>query len=147
MATIRSTLDGKTLLHRKQLDNRVENIASGSLLAREEIDHLRNLLILVSRRRISEALEALQGILRDRGLPGSVVAGIVVTGQDSENPDLPHLDFLNEFKIPVVSCALDTYGAAVRINQMEVKINLKTPWKIRRAVELIEERVNMDLLL
>jgi hypothetical protein len=30
---------------------------------------------------------------------------------------------------------------------MEVKINLKTPWKIRRAVELIEERVNMDLLL
>jgi BioD-like phosphotransacetylase family protein len=80
-------------------------------------------------------------------LPGSTIAGIIVTGEDSDSVTMPHREFIDAHKIPVVSCALDTYGAAVRINQMEVKINLKTPWKIRRAVELIEERVNMDLLL
>lgn len=147
MATIRRALKGKTLYHRERLDNQVENIASGSLLAQEEVANLKNLLIIASNRRLEEALTVLQDILRERELPGSTIAGIVVTGADSENPDLPHLDFINEFQIPVVSCALDTYGAAVRINQMEVKINLKTPWKIRRAVELIEEHVNMDLLL
>jgi hypothetical protein len=147
MATIRRALKGKTLYHRGQLDNQVENIASGSLLAQAEVENLKNLLILASNRRLEEALSVLQDILKERGLPGSVISGIVVTGADSENPNLPHLDFINEHKIPVVSCALDTYGAAVRINQMEVKINLKTPWKIRRAVELIEEYVDMDLLL
>ncbi len=147
MATIRRALGGKTLLHRNQLNNRVENIASGSLLARAEIEHLKNLLILVSRRRLEEALAALQVILEERNLPGSTISGIIVTGEEQKVADLPHLDFLNEHKIPVISCALDTYGAAVRINQMEVKINLKTPWKIRRAVELIEEHVDMDLLL
>ena len=147
MATIRRALAGKTILHRKRMNNPVENIASGSLLAREEIENMKNLLILVSRRRVDEALSALQVILEDRGLPGSTLSGIVVTGEDSDNIDMPHREFLNTHKIPVISCALDTYGAAVRINRMEVKINLKTPWKIRRAVELIEERVNMELLL
>ncbi|MEM9930497.1 MAG: AAA family ATPase [Bacteroidota bacterium] len=147
MATIRRALKGKTIYHRDQLDNRVENIASGSLLAQAEVENLKNLLIIASNRRLSDALTVLQQILKERDLPASTISGIVVTGQDSENPDLPHLDFINAYKIPVVSCALDTYGAAVRINQMEVKINLKTPWKIRRAVELIEEYVNMDLLL
>lgn len=147
MATIRSALKGKTLYNRDQLDNQVENIASGSLLAHEGVDDLKNLLIIASNRRLEEALSVLQEILVERNLPGSTISGIVVTGADSENPNLPHLDFINEHKIPVVSCPLDTYGAAVRINQMEVKINLKTPWKIRRAVELIEEHVDMDLLL
>ncbi len=147
MATIRRTLKGKTILHRNKLDNRVENIASGSLLARAEIENLKDLLILVSRRRLEEALGALQVILRERNLPGSTISGIVVTGEENDNVGMPHEEFLTEYEIPVISCALDTYGAAVRINQMEVKINLKTPWKIRRAVELIEERVNMDLLL
>lgn len=145
MATIRRALNGKTLMHRGRMENRVENIASGSLLAQEEVENLKNLLVIVSRRRFEEAIGALQGILETRGLPPSTLAGIVVTGEES--PHLPHTEFLKEHKIPVVSCALDTYGAAVRINSMEVKINLKTPWKIRRAVELIEEHIDMGLLL
>ena len=146
MATIRRTLKGKTLHHRERLDNRVENIASGSLLAQAEVENMKNLLILASNRRLDNALAALQDILEERGLPGSSVAGIVVTGADSENPDIPHRAFIDAHRIPVVSCPLDTYGAAVRISQMEVKINLKTPWKIRRAVELIEEHVDMGTI-
>ncbi|MBC6992603.1 AAA family ATPase [Neolewinella lacunae] len=147
MATVRHALNGRTLLHRDQLDNQVENIASGSLLALEEVENLKNLLIIVSHRRLEEALGALQVILADRELPGSTISGIVVTGEEDQNIELPHLDFINTHKIPVLACALDTYGAAIRISQMEVKINLKTPWKIRRAVELIEEYVDVDLLL
>ena len=147
MATIRRALRGKTLHHRDQLDRPVENIASGSLLAQAEIENLKNLLIIASRRRLDEALTVLQDILRDRDLTAETISGIVVTGSDSEDPALPQLDFIDRYRIPVVSCPLDTYGAAVRISQMEVKINLKTPWKIRRAVELIEEHVDVDVLV
>ena len=147
MASIRHSLKGRTLLNKEGLNNQVEHIASGSLLAQEEVENLRNLLIIVSHRRLDEALSALQIILKDRGLPATTISGVVVTGLTDETPELPHTDFLNKYNIPVVACPLDTYGAAVRISQMEVKINLKTPWKIRRAVELIEEYVDMDLLL
>jgi len=76
MATIRRALKGKTLYHRDRLDNRVENIASGSLLAQAEVENLKNLLILASNRRLEEALTVLQNILRERGLTGSVISGI-----------------------------------------------------------------------
>ncbi len=46
-------------MHKGHLDNRVENIASGSLLAQKEIENLKNLLVIVSRRRFSEAIGAL----------------------------------------------------------------------------------------
>ncbi|MCP9237311.1 AAA family ATPase [Lewinella sp. JB7] len=147
MASVRHSLKGRTLLNREGLDNQVENIASGSLLAQEEVENLKNLLVIVSHRRLYEALAALQGILEERNLPGTTISGVVVTGLMDESPRLPHLKFLEANNIPVVASSLDTYGAAVRISQMEVKINLKTPWKIRRAVELIEENINMDLIL
>ncbi len=147
MASIRHSLKGRTLLNREGLDNQVEHIASGSLLAQQEVENLKNLLVIVSHRRLDEALSALQAILKERGLPGTTISGVVVTGLTDETPRLPHTKFLEAHNIPVVACPLDTYGAAVRISQMEVKINLKTPWKIRRAVELIEEHIDMDLLL
>jgi len=147
MASVRHSLKGRTLLNKGSLGNQVEHIASGSLLAQEEVENLRNLLIIVSHRRLREALSALQLILKDRNLPATTISGVVVTGISEETPKLPHTAWLKEHKIPVIACPLDTYGAAVRISQMEVKINLKTPWKIRRAVELIEEYVDMDLLV
>jgi dethiobiotin synthetase len=147
MASVRHSVKGRTLLNKEGLDNQVEHIASGSLLAQEEVENLRNLLIIVSHRRLKEAISALQAILRDRGLPATTISGVVVTGLSDETPKLPHTNWLKQYNIPVVACSLDTYGAAVRISQMEVKINLKTPWKIRRAVELIEEYVDMELLV
>ncbi len=146
MSSIRRVLKGKTLLCKDCLDNRVENIASGSLLAQEEVENLRNLLIIVSQRRLDEALTALQSILDERRLPATIISGIVVTGMDDKTHPLPHRRWLEDNEIAVVACSLDTYGAAVRIAGMEVKINLKTPWKIRRAVELIEEHVDLTSL-
>ena len=148
MASIRRTLKARTVLCRHCLDNRVEHIASGSLLAQQEIENLKNLLVIVSYRRLDEAITALRRILDERKLPNNTISGVVVTGMDEDSDaPLPHQDFFQTNGVAVVACPLDTYGAAVRISQMEVKINLKTPWKIRRAVELIEEHVDVDLLL
>ena len=42
---------------------------------------------------------------------------------------------------------LETYGAVVKIARIEVKINLQTPWKVKRAVDMIEHNINLDLIL
>lgn len=150
MATIRLAVKGKTLLHRGSMDNKAENIASGSLLARQEIVNLTNLLVVVSHRDLEAALNSLIKIFEKENLPGNTLSGIVVTSgeldMDKLADELPCRDFLDKFKIPVVGTTLDTYGAATKISQMEVKINTRTPWKVRRAVELIREHVNVDLL-
>lgn len=150
MATIRLAVKGKTLAHRGSMDNKVENIASGSLLVRQEIDKLHNLLVVVSKRDMKAAINSLCEIFEEEGVPGNSLSGIVVNAgqtdleQFAEN--IPCRDFIDKYKIPVVGTTLDTYGAATKISQMEVKINIRTPWKVRRAVELIREHVDVDLL-
>ena len=56
-------------------------------------------------------------------------------------------DYIRQNKIPVVSTALDTLGSMVKINRIEVKINTRTPWKAQRAIDLIKNNIDMDLLL
>ncbi len=150
MSTIRLAVRGKTIIHRESMDNKVENIVSGSLLARREIEDLSNLLVVVSRSDLEVAINSLCRIFEEEKLPGSTLSGIVVNVETDYNgelqEELPCHDFLVAHKIPVVSTTLDTYGAATKINQMEVKINIRTPWKVRRAVELINEYVDLDII-
>ena len=47
----------------------------------------------------------------------------------------------------MVRTELDTYGSVLQISKIEVKINRDTPWKVRQAVELIGEHVDIDLLI
>jgi hypothetical protein len=47
----------------------------------------------------------------------------------------------------VITTLLDTYGSVVKVSRIEVKINNRTPWKSKRAIELISEHVDFDTLL
>lgn len=150
MSNIRLAVQGKTLMHRESMDNKVENIASGSLLARREIENLTNLLVIVSRADLEGAIASLCRIFDERGIPGEALSGVVVNLESDYDgniaEELPCRDFLEKYKIPVISTELDTYGAATKINEMEVKINIRTPWKVRRAVELVRQHVDLDIL-
>ena len=75
----------------------------------------------------------------------SPLSGIVATGHGSITG--PCLEYIEAHKIPVVRTALDTYGSVLKISRIEVKINRSTPWKVARAIELIEKNVDMDDLL
>lgn len=147
MESVRHAVRGTVLYNEEYLDNRVENVASGSLIARKEIDDIRNLLIIVSYRRLKEAIEGLIELAERDGYQESPLSGIVVNGEHDYLTDLrvnfPHLDYIREHRIPLVTTQLDTYGAALKISQMEVKINTRTPWKSRRAIELVRDHVSL----
>ena len=148
MEGVRLAIDGVVIMNGHNLDNKVENIASGSLIEKKEFDDLQNLLLIVRHRRLESAIESLQEIDRKHPDQELKLAGIVVNGENDFIGELqqfvPCQDYIMLHEIPLIATQLDTYGSALKISQMEVKINTRTPWKARRAVELIKDYVNLD---
>ncbi|MEZ4985060.1 MAG: AAA family ATPase [Saprospiraceae bacterium] len=147
MEGVRLAVDGVVIMNGHNLDNKVENIASGSLIEKKEFDDLQNLLMIVSHRRLESAIESLQEIARKQPDKELKLAGIIVNGENDFISELqrevPCQDYIMANEIPLIATQLDTYGSALKISRMEVKINIRTPWKARRAVELIEENVDL----
>lgn len=148
MEGIRLAVDGMVLLNGHRLDNKVENIVSGSLIEKKEFDDLQNLLLIVSYRRLKTTIEALQEIDRKHPQQDLKLAGIIVNGEDNFieelQKEIPCQDYIMMNEVPLIATQLDTFGSALKISQMEVKINIRTPWKSRRAVELIKDHVDLE---
>ncbi|MEM9820239.1 MAG: AAA family ATPase [Bacteroidota bacterium] len=149
MKTVTRAVKGRILYYGQQLANRVEQIIPGSLI--EEVPHFsrqNNLLLVVSYKRADEALKRIEALTMGNHSP---LSGILLTGEGKlevphENYPL-HMDYIRKYQLPVISTHLDTLGAFTKINQIEVKINTSTPWKVERAIQLIKENVNLDLIL
>jgi hypothetical protein len=150
MEGVRTAVNGVVLMNGHRLDNRVENVASGSLMDKQEFSQLRNLLIIVSYRRLESVIHALEELEHKNDQCVSL-AGIILNGENEYITDIQHnlpgREYLDKNEIPVIATQLDTYGSAIKISRMEVKINTRTPWKASRAVELIRDHVNLDAVL
>lgn len=151
MATINQAIKGKVIMNPDMLNNRVEDILAGSLVHIEEFNSFSNKLLVVSYRRLGEAIEKIKRISEIKNLKESPLSGIIVTGDGHHahvyNESELDIPYFRENKIPIITTALDTYGSVVKISRIEVKINSRTPWKVQRAIELIKEHVNFDLLM
>jgi dethiobiotin synthetase len=141
MATIASTINAKVLHHEHQLDNRVADIIAGSLIDLSKPEDFVNQLLVVSFKRLGEAIKKLTQVGQIMGFD-CPLSGILVTGEGEISPDL--LDYINEFKLPVLHSIMDTYEAVIKISRIEVKINTRTPWKVIKAVNLVRSHVNLD---
>ncbi|MFT4666113.1 MAG: dethiobiotin synthetase [Polaribacter sp.] len=147
MLTIQLAVHGSFLCNPHLASNVVDRIIPGSLVDElERADESDHLLIVVSQKRIGTIISQIKRVIGKQ--PRLQIAGVVVTGEGLAPVLLQpeNMRFFKENKIPVVSTKLDTLGAFTKINRLEVKINTNTPWKIARAIELIKENVNLDLL-
>lgn len=150
METIRQAVDGKTLLNRHKMGNQVAEIIAGSLIDVEEFNSFENTLLVVSSKRVEEAIEKINAISHLKSLGQSPLSGVIVTGDGRHSHWIDDFEiehpYFDDHEIPVVSTPLDTYGSVVKISRIEVKINTATPWKVSRAIELITEHVDFDSL-
>ncbi|MDX1942659.1 MAG: AAA family ATPase [Saprospiraceae bacterium] len=151
METVNQAVDGKVVLNEDRLGNRVEDIIAGSLLDIDEFSSFNNVLLVVSYGRIDEAISKIEDICTMKGLTESPLSGVIVTGDGRHERWYERADFSKPYfvenEIPVITTPFDTYGSVVKVSRIEVKINTKTPWKIKRAVELIREHVDMERLV
>jgi len=142
MGTICKAIKGQVIYNGDQLDNRVRDIIAGSLIDMEDLRRFTNQLLIVSVRRFDDALRRLKQFSEQHSLMESPLAGIILTGKGSLKKE--HEDYISFHKIPVLRSVYDTYESVIKISQIEVKINTRTPWKVQRAVELFKEYVDIS---
>jgi dethiobiotin synthetase len=151
METVTAAIKGTVLFNNDQLDNRVEDIVAGSLVAINEFNNFKNILLVVSSKRLDEAIEKVKLISSLKNLSKTPISGVIITGDgrhtSGTNVSENFKNYIEEHQIPVIATDLDTYGSVVKISRIEVKINTRTPWKTQRAIELIRENVNVDAIL
>jgi dethiobiotin synthetase len=144
MRTIMDSISGLVTHNAENLDNKVGDIMAGSLLDTQELKSFENILLVAAARQLEPALEKINSITKVMRRTKSPLSGIVLTGQGT--PESRSIDYIIKHKIPMVRTELDTYGSVLQISKIEVKINRDTPWKVRRAIELIGEYVDIKLL-
>ncbi|MEL6588444.1 MAG: AAA family ATPase [Bacteroidota bacterium] len=140
MATIASAVGAKVLHNGDQLDNRVSDIIAGSLIDWKNSADFCNQLLVVSHKRLGEAMKKIQQVGRLNKLEKQPLSGIIITGE-GEIAGEP-LEYIEEHKLPVLHALIDTYEAVIKISRIEVKINNRTPWKVKKAVDLFREHIN-----
>ncbi len=150
METVMSAIQGKILFNKLKLYNRIEHIVAGSLVNVKEISTYKNMMLVVSAKRLDEAIKKISSIAKIQKLE-SPLAGIIITGDGVHEEGLKITERAREYIIkhetPVITTTLDTFGAVVKVSRIEVKINTHTPWKTKRAIQLIRENVDVDLII
>jgi len=138
-------IKGTVTFNEDHVYNKVEDIISGSVLERNQLQSSqKNLLLVVAADRVDHAISKVKIWSYEKHGDYSPLSGIVATGDGFINAETEA--YIHKNKIPFIRTHLDTLGTVRQISKMEVKINLKTPWKIKRAIELIKENVDLDYL-
>lgn len=151
METVNDAVDGRVVFNGHRLNNRVEDIMAGSLVDFDEFSAFRNILLVVSHKRLNEAIEKVKQIAKVKNLKKAPLSGVIVTGDGKQanwyKPEEMQHPYFMKNEIPVITTQLDTYGSVVKFSRIEVKINTRTPWKIKRAITLIREHVDFNLMI
>jgi len=141
--TISNAIGGSFEFFKEKGFNKVEKILAGSLVNTDELSESNDSLLVVSSRVLSESLKRVQELSEDDET--SPLCGIIVTGEEEISDD--DIEYITKHSLPVVRTQLDTYGVVIKISKLEVKINRRTPWKIARAIDLIQENVDIKKMM
>lgn len=143
--TIAKSINGTIEHHNEKGFNKVEEILAGSLVDLDSLTKSTDNLLVVSSRVLDEAISRVTSISEAEGFTDSPLCGIVVTGEGAISEET--INYITKYSLPVVRTKLDTYGSVINISKLEVKINRRTPWKISKAIELINDHVDIDKMV
>lgn len=145
METVTKAIKGEVLYNEDQMKNKVADIIAGVPINMKKLNNPEDLLLITDTKYISKVVDRLKMATYMLKLDESPLSGIVLTGEKECEPEV--LEFIQKYKIPVVHTQLDTYSSVLQISKIEVKLNRNTPWKITRAIRLIEDNLKLDGLL
>jgi BioD-like phosphotransacetylase family protein len=145
ISTIEKAVGGTIIFNAEKQDNKIESILAGSLIDLKELTSSQDLLLVVATRSLDSAIQKIRAMCAMNNIDSCPLSGIVATG--GGNIDGHSLTYIEENELPLIRTNLDTYGSVIKISKIEVKINTHTPWKIRKAIDLIENNVDLNKLI
>ncbi len=120
----------------------VEGVIAGSLVDLNDLNTEQKYLLVVSARRLLDALRKLDNIFWHQHNIQPNLAGIVLTGTSKVEERAK--SFIDRYEIPTIRTHYDTYESIIRISRIEVKLNSNAPNKIVKAQKMIDEHVDID---
>lgn len=151
MATINKAINGKVIFNKHRLNNQVEEILAGSLIQIDEFTYFQNVLLIVNYTNFKKAIRKIKNRAKERSLTKAPLSGVIVTGDGRQGnwyeEHIFKIPYLMENEIPIIATTLETYDTVIAISKIEVKINTSTPWKVSRAIEMIQENIDIDKLI
>ncbi|MGB0840097.1 MAG: AAA family ATPase [Chitinophagales bacterium] len=141
VTTIVKEIKGEVLVAAKNLDTLVQHVMAGSLVDLEDVNVLKRSLLVVSARRLTAAMSKLRRFWDEKKVEPNLV-GVVVTGPAMISNDWKN--YLKNHNISLIHTNYDPYETVIKIDNLHVKINTKTPQKIEKAIELFERHVNVS---
>jgi len=143
--SIAKSVSGTIIYNSDADNNKVASILAGSLIDLEKLENRSDQLLVVATKALNGAIKKIDSIEKLNKISETSLSGIVATGQG--NIDSNTLKYIEENNLPLIRTHLDTYGCVVKISKIEVKINRKTPWKVKKAIRLIEDHVDFDSIM
>ena len=144
MRHIVKSVKGKVLTGREFLNNIVADTIAGISMEFDRNVDPSQLLLVVSYRRLDEALQNFENLCSERELPLHM-AGIIVTGHGELTE--AQVEHCQELSIPVASTPFDTYDAVIKMGHLVAKIDTQNKNKIKRAIKLFEEHVDIPRIV
>jgi dethiobiotin synthetase len=145
ISTICDAVNGSVIQNQDQIERQVEDIMAGSLIEINRIKEAKNILLVVGADRVNNSIHKIDLLSQVHDIETSPLAGIVATGEGDIN--VTSIEYIKKHRLPLIRTHLDTFGSVIKISKIEVKINLNTPWKIDRAITLIEENVDLAQIM
>jgi len=145
VSTVTNAIKGTVLKYEENLSNKVQDILAGSLVDLKELKDFENLLLVASTRMVDRAIKKVKSFSSLKNITKSPLSGVVITGEGFLADEA--LEYIEKHKLPLIQTNFDTYGVTLKISRIEVKINRNTAWKVVRAIELIEENIDLDKIL
>lgn len=133
---------GAILQHPEGMNKRIRSLVAGSDVSEEKI-HQGHLLLVSTGNRLESTIKGL--IQKSTGREGSPLTGVVLCGEAELSESVE--SYLQAHKLPVIHTGLDTYEVFMAVSKIEVKINARTPWKVRRAVELFKDHIHPERMM
>lgn len=143
--TVAEAVHGVVTYNMDYIDNKVENILAGSLIDLKELKGSQDNLLVVATRSMNDAIKKIEIMAEHNGIKNCPLSGIVATGDGQM--DKHTIKYLEANNLPLIRTELDTYGAVLRISKIEVKINRSTPWKVKMAIDMIHNNIDIGNLL
>ena len=145
MGTVAKAIFGKVLANPHNLKNKVADVLAGTVIDRAKLEKRKNLLLVVGAHRLDNAIQRIIHINNEANVEEWPLSGIIICGEGEVSDETNAI--IDEYETPLLHTELDTYGVVLKVSRIEVKINRDTPWKIKRAIDLFEENVDLDYIL
>ena len=144
MSTVCKAINGTVRSNSHALRNKVADVLAGTVLDRTKLEKRDNLLLVVGTHRLDETLGKILHINAELAIEEWPLSGIIVCGEGEISSETQRA--IDYYQTPLIHTDLDTYGVVLKVSRIEVKINRDTPWKIKRAIDLIEQNVDLDYI-